>query len=847
MAILTGTKPVNSGNAGWTQKDVMDALENAFADLQMHGGTAKTGVPIGVGTPVNRYVQNAYATQNYNTPWFKCGGQLDDNYDTFRYFDVKANGTTSYKILERLHVTNINSSSSQSWSGTGELYCTFNQSFKTGDAVVWSPASSSSPVADDNITGLTLGNTYYIIRLSDVYIKLAASEADALAGTAIDLSGSSAPVNGWTSGKDGHSFFRRPDIAGNENLTIETFVNDSLNFYLDPSLPGNFTICSGSSYAADKVYNVANKGNYPYDAYNDGYYPAVVGTGNLGAADTHLVWGTEGSHQSEDEVIDLGAAFGAPSGTGEQYRYDGGNSIFGNNKIVEYCYANDTNATMKGVIKLKAAFNHSMNSGNWHPYWKYTVPGTVTGGGGAGKDLKLRIYRHDHTHGSSTAYRGNISHIQICSVTDGWTKDAEFTIPASAIAQSWVDPNDANITDALPSVVGDQSTDIVFGVNSDETTVDAGDAKPNLIVTDFGATSTFFQKSDNGSHAVLKLVNESDKVYGTTYWSFSMPSSSHNNSMYSLILKSGTYYDAFNSVGTSQAENTTYNGGTGTYTQNPGRFVGLVGQDVQYSYQDIAKNRDYNTYGEIARTQSTNSYPLEIRYYKDQAQDTNFAVIQFVQIINSVPYPYMTFTLPRGSTFGNPTPGMDLDYLYHGGLFTYVPSGSSLQIKAEIAGYTYPHSGTNQAAHEPATNRSKAMDSLYGYLREPDSANSYITSTYSCNIGVGNSETYQHVIYYRNAEYDDTNALANYYKPIKGIPINAHLVPCPYYIPDDFVLIQVATTPGLTAFRPGDTITVSGSEKYVIILGCYNQSVEGLNEIAGDSTQGMLFCGRVPN
>ena len=121
MAILTGTKPVNSGNAGWTHAHVMDALENAFADLQMHGGTAKTGVPIGVGSPVNRYVNNAYVPENYNSYWRTCGGQLNDNYDRSRYFDVKANGTTSYKILERLHLSNINSSSSQSWSGTGAV------------------------------------------------------------------------------------------------------------------------------------------------------------------------------------------------------------------------------------------------------------------------------------------------------------------------------------------------------------------------------------------------------------------------------------------------------------------------------------------------------------------------------------------------------------------------------------------------------------------------------------------------------------------------------------------------------------------------------------------------------
>ena len=832
MAILTGTKPVNSGNAGWTQKDVMDALENAFADLQMHGGTAKTGVPIGVGTPANRYVQNAYAPENYNTPWYKCGGRLTDNYTMYRYFDVLANGTTSYKMLEKLYVTDINSTTGESWSATGELKVTANTSFKTGDAVVWYPYGT---VAGDDIAGLTQGQTYYVIRYSNIYVKLAASEADALAGTAIDLSASTDPTNGYGT----QTVLRRPDIPANENLTIETWQNDRLYFHLDASLPGNFKICSGSSYAADKVYAVANAGNFPYTPYQTSDYP----TGD-GAADTTTSWDTNGSHQSEDEVIDLGAPFGAPSGTGETGRYNGGNSIFGNNSIVEYCYANDTNATMKGVIKLLPSYNASNGIGNWHPYWKYTVPGTVTGGGGAGKDLKLRIYRHDYTH-SGSGPRGYISHIQICGVTDGWTKDAEFTIPANAHSQSWVDPNAP--ADAIPSGIGSGATDIVFGVNSDETSTDAGDAKPNLIVTDFGATSTFFQKSDNGYHAVLKLVNEADKTYGTTYYSFSMPPSGQTGEMYSMIVKSGTYYDAFNSVGTSQQENTADNGGTGTYGQYPGRFVGKLGQDLQNAQQNIAKDRQHNTYGDIARTQSTNSYPLEIRYYKDQAQDTNFAVIQFVQIINSIPYPYFTFTLPRGSTFGNPTPGMDLDYLYHGSLFHYSAPGSTVQITAKIAGYDYAWSGSSQSSHEPGNTYSKAMDSLYGYVRTPTNANMALISSYACNIGVSNNATTQHVFYYRNDEYDNTNALVNYYKPIKGIPINAHLVPCPYYIPDDFVLIQVATTPGLTAFRPGDTITVSGSEKYVVILGGYDQSQEGLNDIAGDTTIGMLFCGRVPN
>lgn len=819
MAILTGTSPVNGGNAGWTHSDVMDALEVAFAGLNMHGGTAKTGVPIGIANPSNNWVGSGHSI-SYDEGWRQCGGRLTDNYTTYRNFDVLANGTVSYKMLEKLYVTNIGNSSSQSWSGTGELRITTNQSFTTGDAVVWAPYAAA--VADDNITGLTQGTTYYIIRYSDAYIKLAASEADALAGTAIDLSGSSAPTNGWSD----QTVLRRPDVAGNENLTIETYVNDVLYFHLDASLPGNFKICSGSSYAADKVYNVANKGNYPYNTWNDNDYP----TGD-GAAGTTTTWDTDGSHQSEDEVIDLG--YESPSS------YGGDSSIYGNNKIVEYCYANDTNATMKGVIKLLPSYNYANVSQDWHPYWKYTVPGTDVGLASPANDLKLRIYRHDASHGSQYD-RGYICHIEIHSITDGWSNNAVFTIPASAHSMKHVDPNAP--TDALPSSIGSAATDIVFGVNTAETATDAGDGKPNLIVTDFGATSTFFQKSDDGYNAILKVVNNSDKIYGTSYYAFSMPQSNQSDTLYQMIVKSGSYWDPFNTVATARTNNVSSSG-----TQQPGYFVGTIGLDVQSGHDEVAKTTQYNSSWSIASTNTSTSYPLEIRYYRDQAQDSNFCIIQFVQIINSIPYPYMTFTIPRGDTFGNPNPGMDLDYLYHGGLFTYVDDGNALEIHATIPGYYYSYYSDNSPLNEPADTTSKSRDSLYGYMRNEDGGGWSPHSRYASNIGVENSASYDHVIYYRNDTYDKTDAFVNYYRPIKGIPIQSHFIPCPYYIPDDFILIQVSTAPGLTDFRPGDTITVSGSEKYVVILGCVTQSQEGLNQIAGDSTVGMLFCGRVPN
>ena len=103
--------------------------------------------------------------------------------------------------------------------------------------------------------------------------------------------------------------------------------------------------------------------------------------------------------------------------------------------------------------------------------------------------------------------------------------------------------------------------------------------------------------------------------------------------------------------------------------------------------------------------------------------------------------------------------------------------------------------------------------------------------------------------YYRNSTYDQylSNAVsssANYYKPIKGIPITNQALPVPYYLPDDFVLLQVATTPGLVAFRTGDTVTISGSEVYEIIYASYQSQQNGLDDVDNNSTIGMLFMAR---
>ena len=46
MAVNIGTELVNNGNSGWTNADVMTALEKVFYEMGYNSGTQEDGVPI---------------------------------------------------------------------------------------------------------------------------------------------------------------------------------------------------------------------------------------------------------------------------------------------------------------------------------------------------------------------------------------------------------------------------------------------------------------------------------------------------------------------------------------------------------------------------------------------------------------------------------------------------------------------------------------------------------------------------------------------------------------------------------------------------------------------------------
>ena len=86
--------------------------------------------------------------------------------------------------------------------------------------------------------------------------------------------------------------------------------------------------------------------------------------------------------------------------------------------------------------------------------------------------------------------------------------------------------------------------------------------------------------------------------------------------------------------------------------------------------------------------------------------------------------------------------------------------------------------------------------------------------------------------YYTVKRLPDTT---NFNAVIKGLPLSVKIAPVPYYLPNDFAMIDFDVSTPQANIQQGDTITVSNNEVYTIITGSYNQT---------SRTRGILFCAR---
>ena len=504
MAVTTGTINVNSGNANWNRADVMTALETVFGSshLNWNSGTQQTGVPVCClypGQPVTAASMNGMLVDNAGTTetrifrgsssydyWSRCGGgavswalggadagsvDAKDGYSAKRYLYVTNNSTTSYLVQDELIPAS---------NGVDNSTDVITLTHRMGSNLTTETKLTYNGQGTDLITGLTSGQVVYMRRIGPYKISLHTSQNGARDNNSrVNLTS--------TSLSDAKRF--RTDTDPNPTITVKR--GEILYWYSHAVTQGNFRICdvttTSGAYNAERVLSDSSK--FQGSRVDSSY--AISGQGTY--ADPWL-WDTKRYPQTETEVYNPQKV----SGTG----YTG---------LFSYGYCNDAQSTLKGSVVILPDFNNEMRTSAagdsfYMPYWKVIVSGSQgdNDNSGTGRtDIKLRVYRDCYYQNE-----GEVSHITIHNVATGWSAGDQFQIPGEDIG-------------------GVATTnDIDFGTNAYSS---GTDNTPSILVTNHGAGNNMFQKHPSGDFSILRMENDADKKFGTTYWAFGIDAVSYTH------------------------------------------------------------------------------------------------------------------------------------------------------------------------------------------------------------------------------------------------------------------------------------------------------------------------------
>lgn len=357
----------------------------------------------------------------------------------------------------------------------------------------------------------------------------------------------------------------------------------------------------------------------------------------------------------------------------------------------------------------------------------------------------------------------------------------------------------------------------------------------------YGSTNSFYDKdvTNGATHpwGALRLPVQENKQYGDTYRVFQIVdgtmrhhvgSGFHPWDTTNAVDKGNLYPNRF--AGTRYAEL------PWTINTSNRHFINNGNQHSNYGNGDPS---GYNF-------ASSSSYQLDLNIFRSSI-DPKFAVISYRQpTLSSLKLSDNTF---HTFIIHNFTTNLwDLDYLFLGGFTEIVPFAGttpSLRFRTAIGGESYINS--YPANSSEGSNRCAEYGYVSGSGRSAlgGSFDTAVDTIYSSNeLNVGSTQTQNVRFYFRNDRMNFINESSrkfklssniNYNAVIKTIPLNNSLIPSPYYIPDDFVLINFQIDAPSVNIQQGDTITISGSEVYTVIQGAYYQT---------GVTAGVLFCGR---
>lgn len=375
----------------------------------------------------------------------------------------------------------------------------------------------------------------------------------------------------------------------------------------------------------------------------------------------------------------------------------------------------------------------------------------------------------------------------------------------------------------------------------------------------YGSTNAFFDKNFIPSNdsarpwAVLKQDFDTNKRFGVTYRGFKVYSD------YQMSLYAGSSFFPYD------ISITVNNGGRYRDSFRGTRYLDIPGDadgtNNSLDYENDRQSQAGALYDDLLRYATSNSpktHDLKLNIYRS-AIDPNFAVLSYNQPSVSGTLNDSTFSTFIIHNFDSNL--WDYDEVFSAGVTFVVadPSLNSQNGNTAYLGFRTLLTGNKDtlSEYEISTRTAEAgwsqiyADNHYGLSAQNYTiASSQTSNTASTGSGMdaydtpGNNEA---TIYTRtggikdkgyqdnNPTYGNRYPITSYNSVIKGIPINGNLIPCPYYMPDDFVLIDFKLTTSGQDLKQGDTVTISGSEVYTVITGSYNKFGE---------TAGILFCAR---
>ena len=376
-------------------------------------------------------------------------------------------------------------------------------------------------------------------------------------------------------------------------------------------------------------------------------------------------------------------------------------------------------------------------------------------------------------------------------------------------------------------------------------------AAGNISTISYGSTTTWYDRNSTGapSAAVLRLEVDNTKKYGTchnVFWVSGNVLYMNGYSGWFPISDSTRYPNYRNSTADTNDE---YHGGHGHQNRAAGaQYLDRGRGNIFSSSQGYLYNVTGGSYDglDYENTMSLSSFPgsytgyqLDLQVYHS-AIDPNFAVFSWK-------LPTLSATTLSGTTYGT--------FFIH-------------NFSSSIWNYDHVYLGTaTRIDHRNSGNISGSDEPYLRFYTQLEGVQFGRRSALNA-YGQGNDSRYEDwrsqaygdynphnspYFYYRHSSgdvnytefmtansgniQDKVDPASAYNAVIKGIPLATYLLPCPYYLPDDFVFIQFEYNQVSANIQQGDTVTISGSEVYTVIDGSYDTDYTS-------RTAGILFCAR---